>query len=330
MATAQKPRPDPAPRPLREQVRLRIDRLSQAPEFARPLRPHWVAHLARTWDEQLAGEVLVSLREDDTYRLLTGNHRWAAKLLRKEGRHFFDCLVYAGLTVEEEATIYLAQDRDRLRHTAADDFLAMVRQGDPVALGIDAIVADLGLHITPYGLAGYGKTRIRAVAALLRTWETAGEDCLRQALELIRDEWLPSIQQGPSRRTAFSEATVLPLAMFIRLYRADPAFRLANLRAAMQRDGLAEYERKYVAQRTTAAARPTAGVATLYGVLALVDAYNYGRRLDNRLDETVARKSAQTRFGEERANQSYQATGKTPQADAKRFIATLPGQEDAP
>jgi hypothetical protein len=324
-ARAERPSQPPTLEPLKmhEQKGLRVDALSQAPEFARPLRPHWVASLARTWNPRLCGEVLVSKRPDGSYRLLTGNHRWAAKLLRKEGADFFNCLVYYGLTVEEEAEVYLAQDKNRLRHTAADDFLAMVTQGDPVALGIQAIVDDLGLHITPYGLAGYGKTRIRAVSALLRTWETAGAGPLEKSLELIRDEWLPGVSGGPSRRTAFSEATILPLAVFIKLYSADPAFRMANLRAALERDGLGEYERKYMAQRSAAAARPTAGVATLYGVLALVDTYNYGRRLDNRLDETVARKSAQTRFGEERANLPYQSTGKTPQADAKRFIATL-------
>lgn len=329
MATAQTAREvdTPAHNTLlrqRKQEPIPADRLSQAPEYARPLRPHWVASLARTWNNLLVGELLVSKRGDGSIRLMTGNHRWAARLLRREGHLLFHCLTYTGLTVAEEAEIYLAQDKNKLRHTAADDFLAMVQANDPVALTIKDIVADLGLHITPYGAAGYGRTRIRAVSALLRAYETSGHDALYTALLLIRDHWLPGVLgTAGSRRSAFSEATILPLAAFVHVYGDDPNFKLPNLRSAMDRDDLAAYEHKYNAQRMAASARPTAGVATLYGVLALLDSYNYGRRVENRLDEAVARKSAQTRFGEARANAGYTGQGTTPIADARRFIEGL-------
>ena len=336
MATARAGTPDdpsdepPGRRPLaplkmRKQGLFSANRLTQAPEYARPLRPHWVASLARAWDDQLVGELLISKRADGTYRLMTGNHRWAARLLRREGDKFFNCLVYYGLTVEEEARIYLAQDKNRLHHTAADDFTAMVKAGDPVAIGIDAMVRDLGLHIAPYANAGYGRTRIRAVSALLRGWQAAGADNLRDALELIRDEWLPHISgTSGTRRTAFSETTIVPMAVFLRLYRDDPDFTMANLRVSLDRDQLDGYERKYMAQRNTALARPSTSVATLYGVLALVDTYNYGRR-QHRLDEAVARQNAQTRFGGVRSNSPYQSgvPGSTPMADARRFIEGL-------
>ena len=81
------------------------------------------------------------------------------------------CLVYYGLTVEQEAMIYLAQDRSRLRHSAADDFTALLRQGDPVAVGIERVLGRLGLEITPYGGAGWSKNRVRAVGGLF--WAAA-------------------------------------------------------------------------------------------------------------------------------------------------------------
>lgn len=291
----------PVPVPTRSRVvrtrqRVLAARLLERPaEYARPLRPHWVNRLVREWNKRKVGVLLVSQRPDGGYRALTGNHRVASRLQDHEPDYAFDCLVYENLSLQEEAAIYLAQDDERLRHSVADDFPAMLLNDDPTAKGVARVLDRLDLEIAPYGMAGYGKHRVRCVSSLLTAYEVNGEYDLERALGLLRDEWGDEAHHLVNpKKSVYSEGTVNSLPAFLRLY-GSPDQRPLDipwLRKAMQREGLAGWERRWQAHRSESATRPQGGVAILYGVLSWVDLYNYSRREENRLDDVVARRAS--------------------------------------
>jgi len=285
------PQPEPRRPGVRTKQRVLPARSLHPTDYGRPIRPHWVTRLVREWDKRKQGVLLVSQRADDRFYTMTGNHRVAAKLATGETDYAFDCLVYTGLTLAEEAAIYLSQDSETLRHTVADDFPAMLLRGDETAAGVDRVVRSLDLTVARYSGDGWAPHRVRAVGALLSTYDTCGEANLYEALKLVRDVWgdLQIKLGGRTKKTIYSEAVLASLPAFFRLY---PDAERDWLRHAMGREGLSGFEERWIGHRTASKSRPQGGVAIVYGVLSWLDMYNYGRREKNLLDETVARRAS--------------------------------------
>ena len=129
------------------------------------------------------------------------------------------------------------------------------------------------------------------MGALLQAFDTSGQQNLYDALALIRDEvGAPPDQAGrPTKKTIYSEAVIVSLPAFLRLY---PDADRDWLSHAMEREGLKGFEERWVGHRTASITRPQGGIAIIYGVLAWVDMYNHGRREKNLLDEMVARRAS--------------------------------------
>lgn len=302
------PPPAPALAPLvtTRHEKLPARSLRRPEEYGRPIRPHWVNRLIRDWDDQKQGELLVSQRADGRYYTITGNHRVRSRVEAGQRMHLFDCLVYTGLSLAEEAGIYLAQDSERLRHSAADNFPALLARRDPTALGVQRVLDAVGLEIAPFQGAGFRATRVRAVSALLNAYEVSGEDRLRLALEMLRDHWGDAERLQPNaKKSIYSEATVNSLPAFLRLYDTPEApLDVGWLRHAMDKHSFDAWEDSWVRHRQAAKSRPQGGIAILYGVLSWLDLYNYGRRDQNRLDDYVARRQSKTLGRKRRAGKA--------------------------
>ena len=284
--------PPAEPRTRPQQIPARS--LRHPVEYGRPLRARWVNRLIREWDDDKVGDLLVSQRADGRFYTIAGNHRVKAKIEAGEPLYLFDCKVYVGLTLAEEADIYLAQDSERLRHSVADDFPAMLARADPSAVGVQAVLDEVGLEIAPYGLAGYSPYRVRCVSSLLSSYEVNGPENLRFALQLLKEEWgAEAASLSNSKKSIYSEATVNSLPAFLRLYGTEGSpLEVAWLRKAMARERLTGWEDAWVAHRSASRTKPYGGIAIVYGVLAWVDLYNYSRREANRLDDMVARRAS--------------------------------------
>lgn len=269
----------------------------QRHERARPLRRYWVNRLIREWQDDEDGVLIVSRRADGTNVVLAGNHRWQAQVSQGNYGYPFSCKVLHGLSRADEARIYLAEDARRLRHTAGDDFPARVEEGDPIAVQVKDVLDTLGLQVAPYGGAGFQRNRIRAVSGLLQACESNGKECLRQCLLLVKECWGREVPElVHSQKSIYSQAVILSLSTFLRLYGDDPQFNLQKLKGAMIREGLAGFETRYIRQRVAAQGRPLGGLAALYGVLAFVDLYSHGLHQENKLSDLVAREAALHRF----------------------------------
>lgn len=147
--------------------------------------------IAANFNENAAGLLTVSQRSDETYVVVDGNHRLEA--MKKQGILLAQCQVCRGLTVEQEAEIYIWCNTARKQPDALDQFKARLIKNDPIVLAIRAIVEKHGLSIqlnTGTGRGGSrGKNALWAVTALETIYTKGKEKLLDEVLILATRSW---------------------------------------------------------------------------------------------------------------------------------------------
>lgn len=153
--------------------------------YARPLTPSRQAKLDKlSYDQRKAGTLLMSFRNDGTYAIIDGQGR--LNLALRAGVKVVPSRVYIDLTVEQEAELYLAFNRDRTSTQPVDDFKTKLVARVPESLKIQSVLDDFGMRVMR-GRGGPGTiSSIVSIEYVYRTW---GEATLRQALKLLTDSW---------------------------------------------------------------------------------------------------------------------------------------------
>ncbi|MGA5128387.1 DUF6551 family protein [Streptomyces olivoreticuli] len=137
---------------------LKVDHKMDA---QRQFQPKWAKKLDKIWDPEVLLPAIVSRRPDGDY-VLDGQHSNDVAR-RKEGLEFLrDCMVYEGLTRQQEAKLFLAANRDRRAVKPYENFSVAVTAGEIEAVKINADVLSCGLHVS----SGTSKDGISAVQAL--------------------------------------------------------------------------------------------------------------------------------------------------------------------
>jgi hypothetical protein len=153
----------------------------------RSLDTNWVDARVPSFDLAKLGVPEVSKRKDGTYIWLDGQHR--AELVRRAGwpSQKIQCRVHTGLTLAEEALLFLGLNGGR-QVTALAKFLARRTAQDPDAVGIDAIVRAAGWHIA----SGTNTKSITAVSALEKAYNATEKQpgkALAKALRVVTEAW---------------------------------------------------------------------------------------------------------------------------------------------
>lgn len=162
-----------------------LDQLVVDDAYQRVLDEARVERIAEEFDPALLGTLEVSTRNGKA-AVFDGQHRLAA--LRRRGASTAPCLVHDGLTVAEEAALFVALQTQRKPLRPLDRFKARLVAGDPDAIDIKAVVEQHGYTV---GEGGDHPHSIGAVTALDRAYARGGADLLDQALTLLgtwRDE----------------------------------------------------------------------------------------------------------------------------------------------
>jgi hypothetical protein len=161
------------------------------PRAQRLLRITWVKRHTSVFDPNQIGVLCVSKREDGSFWLIDGQHR--AELLRAVGwgDQAAYCEIFSGLTVREEAALFLARN-DKISVRTFDKFMAGCTAEQPTNLSIIKILTALGLKVAE----GSGDGSIAAVSALHHVYmgggmasEKEGALSLRRALQTILGAW---------------------------------------------------------------------------------------------------------------------------------------------
>jgi hypothetical protein len=141
-----------------------------------------VEHLRANLDLEQIGYLTVNERDGNVY-LIDGWHRCEALLqFGFEPETLIECETYAGLTEQEEAERFLKLN-DRLAVHALDQFRMAVAAGRPTEVAVDQLVRRADLQI------GWDGNQVRAVAKLVKVYQTAGAVGLAKTLTIIRDAY---------------------------------------------------------------------------------------------------------------------------------------------
>jgi hypothetical protein len=170
---------------------IKVNELHVDPDAQRSLRPSWRDYLAANYDETKLGIFHVS-PNGNGYRIIDGQHR--TEMLRKLGlgEKKVRCLVYTGLSQQDEAGMFLGLNNN-LKVRAYDKFRVRVTEGEPVATAIMEIIGEVGLTLADQKTDG----AVRAVNQLeavytgrsLRLKEGPYPDHLRWTLSILKDAW---------------------------------------------------------------------------------------------------------------------------------------------
>lgn len=148
--------------------RLNQSDLSVDITVQQPLNPRWVKDIADNFDEAFLGTIIVSRRPDGTYIVLDGQHRLAAAKAAGYVEQV-DCLVYTGLTLAEEAALFLNFNRRKVVRPI-DRFRVRVVEGDKDATTINNILHTYGWKLSAYK----GTYMFCAVQAIETVYNGAG------------------------------------------------------------------------------------------------------------------------------------------------------------
>lgn len=119
----------------------------------------------------------VSERPDDQFAVVDGQTR--AKALERLEKPLAPCLVYRGMTLQQEAGLFSDLQTQRRAMTSAARFRAEVVAEDPIAVGLNEVLAGRGFSVEPNVV----EPRVfRAPAALLYVYH--GADAKQSAKEV--------------------------------------------------------------------------------------------------------------------------------------------------
>ena len=155
--------------------------------YQRGLNPERVKRIVNEFDERIANEPKVSLRNGHYY-VFDGQHIVAARVERNAGENLpVRCKVYEGLTDKEEARLFANQAGSSAIPGIGAKLRALVYAGDPDACQFLKNTEAVGLRID-YG-QHKGKNRLACIAAAWTEFRKLGAEKYQEALKLILEGW---------------------------------------------------------------------------------------------------------------------------------------------
>lgn len=161
------------------------DKLKVDPSFQRPLNTQKVSKIANEFDPDAIGVIYVSKRSNGEMVILDGQNRIAAVRRIGWGDQKVPCHVFVGLTVEQEARLFVEFNDLRTRPKPIEIHKAKVVAGDIISVGIDRILDKHGLHFA----SGPSNGAVVAVGAVRHAYERGGPEALDFALDTIVRTW---------------------------------------------------------------------------------------------------------------------------------------------
>jgi len=203
--------------------------------YQAPVNRARVSEMARHWDPNLCIPLAVSARAGGGYAVIDGGHRLAAAK-KVGGIEKLPCWVYSGLSIEEEAWLFVAFSTKRRKISSYTNFRAMVASHDPTYEEAVVVLNRHGLTIKGIENA-YGEdssyAQIACAASIHKIVEQRGVSRLETVLAIIDACWA----DDQLRRHA---ATLRGLSYFLDLLWAAGHISPYNKRKELGKDFIAK------------------------------------------------------------------------------------------
>lgn len=161
---------------------MSLEKLVVDKRYQRPLDPKRVQKIVDEFDPRLLGALEVSVHNGKA-AIFDGQHRYAA--LKRLKAASAPCLAHHKLDAKDEATLFVALQRERRNIRPYERFRAMVFSGDPAAREIKRIVEGAGYKIgSHYGPEFEQSGGIGGVVTLERIYRRQGAAGLKATLGL--------------------------------------------------------------------------------------------------------------------------------------------------
>ena len=170
--------------------------------YQRPLTTFWKT-VSEKFNPALVGTLIVSERGDGSKHIIDGQTRW--KAMDDQGLPGAPCLIYEGLTMQQEAELFALLQTQRRGMRTYDRFRAQLVAKNPMAVGISRVVQDSGFDLSTRETPN----TMQAIAALERAYRI-DPDHLADVLTVIRNVW------GVENRDAVSAQIIQGLSFFLR------------------------------------------------------------------------------------------------------------------
>lgn len=168
---------------------IAVNALNVDHDYQRALSSSLIKQITADFDPGLIGSLIVSKRDDGFY-VIDGQHRLYA--LRKLGIKQVLCVVYFGLTPQQEARLFVKFNGNRKKPTALKLFNGRIKSGDPVANQINQIVRSCNFVLGKSG--GQSINTIIAVKTLEEIFKQLGAPGLKRVLHLLSQTWNGSVE----------------------------------------------------------------------------------------------------------------------------------------
>ena len=206
-----------------------IDTTSDA-HYQRDVDEDRILAMAQHFDPSLFGVPVLSRRHNGDHVRIDGQHRLEAAILADRGREPVHCEIHEGLSLRDEAELFLRLNRERSAVRVFDKYKARLVAREPVAMSIDSILNGLRLKV---GRSQQART-VCAIEALESSYPSGK---LAGALSILTD-WRggdPSAYEGSLIRavTAFlvEYRDADPLVLVSQLQNYTPGNVLSRIRA---------------------------------------------------------------------------------------------------
>lgn len=232
--------------------------------YQKPLSMAHVKKITKNFDPMGVGQIHVSKRSDGTYWVFDGQHRTAA--YRELGIENINCIVYEGLTIEEESKGYVFYN-NTMQQTQLQKFKAELLAGVPEAIKINNIVKSLGLAVD----TERNGEPIRAVGAIKDIYFKYGGNDLRETLYVLKEAF------GENKQ-AYQAFIIKGVHKFLDDYKDNKKFDKTWLINRYKKFGISELIKQANSFHSMHGGSKKDAVG-----LASVKLYNYNKSKDNKL-----------------------------------------------
>ena len=155
--------------------------------YQRPLNQSRVKKIVKNFNPLLVNPIKVS-RRNGKYYVFDGQHTLNALVNMNGGKHLnVDCKIYEGLSYEDEAELFAAQNGDSRAVTSAEKISALYEAKDVDVIDMKETIEKLGITFAFSGASGANK--VVCVTTVYKIVKESSCEKLAEILKIILDIW---------------------------------------------------------------------------------------------------------------------------------------------